>query len=80
MNFIAKNFADYQQLYKASTDNPAQFWNDFAAAEFTWKKSWDKVLSWDFKQAEVKWFEGAELNIRQTFRHNRRQNSDYLGT
>jgi acetyl-CoA synthetase len=65
MNFIAQNFTEYQQLYKASTDNPEQFWNDFAQAEFTWKKSWDKVLSWDFKQAEVKWFEGAELNITE---------------
>jgi len=65
MNFIAQNFKEYQQLYKDSTENPEQFWNDFAQAEFTWKKPWDKVLGWDFKEAEVKWFEGAELNITE---------------
>lgn len=65
MNFIAQNFAEYQQLYQASINNPEQFWGDFAQAEFTWKKPWDKVLSWDFNQAEVKWFEGAELNITE---------------
>lgn len=65
MNFIAKNFSEYQALYQASIENPVQFWNDFAAAEFTWKKKWDNVLNWDFDQAKVEWFQGAELNITE---------------
>ena len=30
-----------------------------------WQKKWDKVLSWDFSKPEVKWFEGAQLNITE---------------
>ena len=30
-----------------------------------WRKKWDKVLSWDFSKPEVKWFEGAQLNITE---------------
>ena len=65
MNFIAQNFYHYHQLYKESIDNPEQFWNNFAQTEFTWKKPWDNTLSWDFKEAKVKWFDGAELNITE---------------
>ena len=32
---------------------------------FVWRKKWDKVLSWDFTKPEVKWFEGAQLNITE---------------
>ncbi|MDA9625910.1 acetate--CoA ligase, partial [bacterium] len=28
-------------------------------------KKWDRVLSWDFTKPEVKWFEGAKLNITE---------------
>ncbi|MCL4122603.1 UNVERIFIED_CONTAM: hypothetical protein GTU68_016751 [Idotea baltica] len=30
-----------------------------------WRKKWDNVLSWDFSKPEVKWFEGAQLNITE---------------
>src|SRR5690606_24950726 len=30
---------------------------------FLWRKKWDKVLTWDFREPEIKWFEGAKLNI-----------------
>ena len=32
---------------------------------FLWRKRWDKVLSWDFEKPEIKWFEGAKLNITE---------------
>ncbi|HMQ45328.1 MAG TPA: acetate--CoA ligase, partial [Mariniflexile sp.] len=28
-------------------------------------KKWDKVLSWDFTKPDIKWFEGAKLNITE---------------
>jgi len=30
-----------------------------------WRKRWSNVLSWDFEKPEVKWFEGAQLNITE---------------
>ncbi|MBV1924205.1 MAG: acetate--CoA ligase [Flavobacteriaceae bacterium] len=36
-----------------------------AEEHFTWHKRWDKVLSWDFSKPEVKWYEGAQLNITE---------------
>ncbi|MEN8809887.1 MAG: acetate--CoA ligase, partial [Flavobacteriales bacterium] len=32
---------------------------------FSWRKRWDKVLDWDFSKPEIKWFEGAKLNITE---------------
>ncbi len=62
---IPTNFEEYQKAYQESIDNPELFWGDFAKGEFSWKKSWDKVLSGDMASGNVKWFEGAELNITE---------------
>ncbi|MFN5144504.1 MAG: acetate--CoA ligase, partial [Bacteroidota bacterium] len=32
---------------------------------FSWKKKWDKVLSWNFEEPKVEWFAGAKLNITE---------------
>lgn len=54
----------YQAVYKESVQNPEAFWA--AQAEtFTWRKPWDKVLDWDFKKPDVKWFVGGKLNITE---------------
>lgn len=54
----------YTNDYRNSVENPEKFWADIAQY-FSWKKTWDKVLSADFKKAEVKWFAGAKLNITE---------------
>jgi acetyl-CoA synthetase len=59
-----KSLADYHIQYKKSVEQPESFWSE-VAANFTWKKKWDKVLSWDFKTPSIKWFEGATLNITE---------------
>ena len=41
------------------------FWEEIAEEHFLWRKKWDNVLSWDFSKPEVKWFEGAQLNITE---------------
>lgn len=63
MNAI-QTFEDYQKQYKKSIENPEDFWAEIAE-EFHWRKKWDKVLSWDFKKPEVKWFIGGKLNITE---------------
>jgi acetyl-CoA synthetase len=35
------------------------------ASQFLWRKKWDKVLTWNFKEPKVKWFEGGKLNITE---------------
>ncbi|MBL7893708.1 MAG: acetate--CoA ligase [Bacteroidia bacterium] len=59
-----KTFADYQNEYKQSVENPEAFWEE-KASHFTWRKKWDKVLNWNFKDYDVKWFVNGKLNITE---------------
>jgi acetyl-CoA synthetase len=63
MNII-HTFDDYQKLYQRSVDDPEGFWAE-VAEDFVWRKKWDRVLTWDFHKPEVKWFDGAKLNITE---------------
>ena len=54
----------YHSDYKRSVEDPEGFWGDIAS-HFLWKKKWDKVLSWNFKQPDIKWFAGGKLNITE---------------
>lgn len=58
------SFREYQDIYQRSVANPEKFWEE-VANDFTWKKKWDKVLLYDFHKPEVKWFQGAKLNITE---------------
>jgi len=59
-----QSFDDYLEQYKKSIEQPEAFWGGIAE-NFTWKKKWDKVLDWNFKEPRVRWFEGAKLNITE---------------
>lgn len=54
----------YHRDYKRSVEDPEGFWADIAS-HFLWRKKWDNVLSWNFKQPDVKWFAGGKLNITE---------------
>ena len=62
-NISSRN--EYDSIYLESINNPEEFWSEIASDNFIWKKKWDKVLDWDFKNAKVSWFEGAQLNITE---------------
>ena len=64
-NYHIKNLEEYFQIYRKSVRNPEGFWEEIAEEHFQWRRRWDKVLSWDFEKPEVKWFEGAQLNISE---------------
>ena len=64
-NYHIKNLEEYFQVYRRSVRNPENFWEEIAEEHFLWRKRWNNVLSWDFTKPEVKWFEGAELNITE---------------
>lgn len=50
--------------YRVSVNEPEQFWAT-VAENFQWRKKWDKVLEWNFKEPNVKWFQGGKLNITE---------------
>ena len=52
----------YQKLYDESVNNPDEFWAGIAE-RITWTKKWDKVRSFDFVDANIKFFEGGKLNV-----------------
>ncbi|MDQ6756517.1 MAG: AMP-binding protein [Bacteroidota bacterium] len=59
-----KSLEEYNAAYKKSVDDPEEFWAEIAG-NFLWKKKWDKVLEWNFKEPKVEWFKGAKLNITE---------------
>lgn len=64
-NYHIKHFEEYFQVYRKSVRNPEGFWEEVAEEHFLWHKRWDKVLDWNFKKPEIKWFEGGKLNITE---------------
>jgi acetyl-CoA synthetase len=54
----------YFHEYGKSVTNPEEFWAKIADS-FHWQKRWDKVVEWDFKGPDVKWFVNAKLNITE---------------
>ncbi|TMI65005.1 MAG: acetate--CoA ligase [Bacteroidetes bacterium] len=59
-----QSFEEYEMAYRVSVNQPEEFWAS-VAKNFKWRKTWDKVLEWNFKEPNVKWFQGAKLNITE---------------
>jgi acetyl-CoA synthetase len=59
-----QSFEEYTQAYAASVENPEKYWDE-QAAQFVWRKKWDKTLEWNFTEPNVKWFIGGKLNITE---------------
>jgi acetyl-CoA synthetase len=64
-NYHIKHLDEYFKVYRKSVREPEVFWEEIAEEHFTWYKRWDTILSWDFSKPEVKWYEGAQLNITE---------------
>lgn len=64
-NYHIKTLEEYFQVYRKSVREPGNFWEEVAEEHFLWRRKWDKVLSWDFSKPDIKWFEGAKLNITE---------------
>ena len=62
MSIQLKSIEEYNAAYQRSLQDPEGFWADIAAT-FHWFKKWDKVLEWEFKTPDVKWFVGGKTNI-----------------
>ena len=64
MTLQIKSLKEYNKEYTKSVENPEAFWAE-QAETFTWKKKWDKVVNWDFREPNVNWFVGGKLNITE---------------
>ena len=59
-----KSLEQYHEAYKKRIADPEGFWSS-VAEHFQWRKKWDKVLQWNFKEPKIEWFKGAKLNITE---------------
>ncbi|MCB0634602.1 MAG: acetate--CoA ligase, partial [Lewinella sp.] len=64
MTHRINSFDEYKEQYEQSVADPESFWAGIADT-FQWHKKWDKVLEWDFRKPDVKWFQGGKLNITE---------------
>jgi acetyl-CoA synthetase len=58
-----KSMDEYKAIYKRSIEDPEGFWGERAEELISWDKPWDTVLDADMITPEIKWFDGAELNV-----------------
>jgi len=64
VSYQVSSLEQYQRDYAKSVADPEGFWAEIAS-QFLWKKPWEKVLSWNFREPKIKWFEGGKLNITE---------------
>lgn len=64
MELQIKSFEEYQDVYNRSINDPEGFWAD-VAEHFFWRRKWNNVLRWNFKEPNINWFEGGKLNITE---------------
>ena len=63
------NLSQYEELYRASVEQPDQFWAKQAEENLVWIKKWDRVVAHDFSiigkstQPYVSYFAGGQLNV-----------------
>ncbi len=53
----------YHALYQRSVQDPPGFWAEQAERFVTWSRRWDRVESWDYRSATIKYYEGGRLNV-----------------
>src|SRR4051812_47766763 len=57
-----KGFANVDELYGWTIQNPQQFWSEMATRFLDWYQPWEKVLD-DANPPFFKWFTGAKTNV-----------------
>ncbi|MBI5814997.1 MAG: acetate--CoA ligase [Nitrospinae bacterium] len=58
-----KSMDEYRAMHKRSVEDPEAFWAELAEKSLVWTKKWKKVREYDFINANIKWFDGGELNV-----------------
>ncbi|MFT5393680.1 MAG: acetyl-CoA synthetase [Gammaproteobacteria bacterium] len=55
--------AQYDEMYERSINDSDAFWAEQAKKFITWTKPWNEVQNWDYTKADIRWFDGATLNV-----------------
>ncbi|MEK9941551.1 MAG: acetate--CoA ligase [Gammaproteobacteria bacterium] len=55
--------AEYDRMYRESIDDPDGFWAKQAERFVTWFTPWETVSRCNYHTADIRWFEGATLNV-----------------
>ncbi len=53
----------YEEMYAHSIEDSDGFWAEQAEEFIDWFKPWDTVQEWDFHKGDIRWFNGAKLNV-----------------
>ena len=59
---IIGSLDQYRDLYEKSVSDPDTFWST-VADRISWYKKWNSVREFDFVKGNIKWFDGAKLNV-----------------
>ena len=57
------NESTYWAEYQSSIEDPDAFWSLKAQETLDWFTSWTTVSRCDYSNAEIRWFEGGQLNV-----------------
>ena len=55
--------AGYQRMYQQSIEQPTEFWAEQANQFLGFFQTWSAVYEGEFRNADVKWFKDAKLNV-----------------
>ena len=53
----------YEEMYRRSVADPESFWTEQAEKFVDWFTPWHSVSQWDYHTGEIRWFDGATLNV-----------------
>jgi acetyl-CoA synthetase len=65
-SFAASGLIDddtYMKMYRQSVEDPDGFWAEQAHKFIDWYQPWSRVSNWNYTSVDIKWFEGARLNV-----------------
>ncbi|MBO67976.1 MAG: acetate--CoA ligase [Acidiferrobacteraceae bacterium] len=49
-------------MYQQSIEQPAEFWAEQARKYLSWFSDWDEIMSCNFDNGQIRWFDGATIN------------------
>lgn len=53
----------YEEVYKASVENPDKFWEQQARERLTWFQGFTQVRQGSFEEGDIAWFLNGKLNV-----------------
>ena len=57
------NAERYEAMYRESIEDTDGFWARQAEEFVSWFTPWESVSSWNYHTGDIRWFEGATLNV-----------------